>query len=234
MERFFNNILLFSVCYFAVLVLDLSFMIFSQMGFLRLVTKPALIILLIGFYASNDDESSSSDFVFTIMALGFFMLANIMTYFKTEYMVIMAASICFILGKVFYICRFSNQRDFNVVQFLPFLAFYLIYMFVVLNLTIDNLGSSLIPILIFLFITLLTVQFAFLRKGAASKSSYQLVLFGIFFLLTADTLSVLSGFYKYWPQERYITMIIYGFAQYLIIMGLVCEKREANDQQYVR
>ncbi len=233
MGRIFNNIKYFSVCYFMVLTLDLIFMVFKDIEFLRLVTKPSLILLLIAFYASNDNESTSYNFVFTILALGFFLLANVMTYFHKEYLLIMAASICFILGKVFYIFRFSNNRDFNIVHFLPFLALYLFYMFIVLNLTLDNLGSSLIPVLIFLFVTLLAVQFAFLRRGAVSKGSYQLVIFGIFFLLTADTLSVLSGFYAYWPYERFVTMIIYTISQYLIVMGLVKERKEAKNYHYV-
>lgn len=232
MDTFLKNILVFSISYFMVLGLDLIFMINSQIEFLRLITKPALIALLIGFYTSNDVKSASSDFVFTILALGFFMLANVMTYFKTEYIIVMAASICFILGKVFYICRFSNQRDFNVVRFLPFLVFYLLYMFGILNLTLENLGSSLIPILIFLFITLLTVQFALLRRGAVSKGSYQLVLIGVSCFLAADTMSVLGGFYKYWPNGRYMTMIAYGISQYLIVMGLVKEQLEAKDHLY--
>ncbi|WP_026753547.1 lysoplasmalogenase family protein [Sediminibacter sp. Hel_I_10] len=226
MQRIFNNILKFSICYFSIVMIDLVFMTFSELEILRLVTKPALMLLLIFFYTLNDNESTSNNFVFTILALSFFLLANVMTYFKTEPIVLVAGSIFFILGKVCYVCRFSNNRDFNILQFLPFLAFYLLYMFSILNLTLDNLGSSLIPVLLFLFVTLLLVQFAFLRKEEVSKSSYILVMIGVFSFLLADTLSILGSFYKYWFYERFITMFVYASAQYMIIMGLVKEKIE--------
>ena len=226
MQGLFNNILGFSIGYFAVMALDMFFMFVEPFEYLRFLTKPALIFLLIIYYASNDQESISKDFVFTVVALSFFLLANLATLFHTEPLLLIAASVFFILGKVFYIFRFSNSMDFDILNFFPFLALYLIYMFVILNLTLDNLGSSLIPVLLFLFVTLLAVQFAFLRKGMVSKASYQLVIFGIFVFAAADTLSILGSFYKYWPWARFIIMVAYAIAQYLIIMGLVKEKRE--------
>ncbi|MEM6517185.1 MAG: lysoplasmalogenase family protein [Bacteroidota bacterium] len=232
MQKAFNNILFFSLCYFSIMALDLSFMIFSDLESFRLGTKPSLIILLIIYYASNDNESISRDFLYTILALAFFMLANIATYFYLEPLVLVAASAFFILGKVFYVFRFSNKNLFDIINFLPFLGFYLLYIFIILKLTLDNLGSSLIPILLFLFVTLLALQFAFLRKGAVSKLSYNLVIIGMFSFVIADTLSVLASFYKYWPWEKYFTMVLYALAQYLIIMGLVKEKKEAKDSGY--
>lgn len=224
MQHIFNNILKFSICYFSVVMLDLVFMTFSDFTILRLITKPSLMLLLIFYYALNDDESTSYNFVFTVLALSFFLLANTMTYFKTESIILIAASIFFILGKVCYIVRFSNSRDFSIIQFLPFLIFYLLYMFIILNLTLDDLGSSFISVLLFLFVTLLLVQFAFLRKEEVSKSSYTFVMIGVFSFLLADTVSILGSFYKYWFYERFVTMFIYASAQYIIIMGLANEK----------
>lgn len=223
---------MFSVLYFSVMGMDLVVMFIPDVEFLRLFTKPSLLLLLILYYSSNDDESVSKDFVFTILALSFFLVANLATYFYQEPLLIMTASICFILGKIFYICRFSNGKGFNIVNFLPFLASYLLYIFVILNLTLDNLGSSLIPILLFLFVTYLAVQFALLRKGTVSKSSYQLVIFGMVTLMLSDTLSVLGAFHRYWPWERFLTMMFYATAQYLLVMGLVKEKKEPMDTRY--
>lgn len=208
------------------MAVDILIMFINNFEFLRFITKPAIILLLILYYASNDRESISKDFVFTVVALSFFLLANVATLLYKESLLLIAASVFFILGKVFYIFRFSNSRDFDIIKFLPFLGLYLIYMFIILNLTLDNLGSSLIPVFLFLFVTLLAVQFAFLRKGMVSKSSYQLVIYGMFIFATADTVSILGSFFKYWPWARFVTMIAYAMAQYLIIMGLVKEKRE--------
>lgn len=224
MRTLFVNILYFSLLYFAVVLLDLFAIYMVDLKMIRFFTKPLLIVLLIVFYASNDKESTSSKFVFLIIALGFFLLANVATLFRTEPMIIMSASIFFILGKLFYIFRFANRRDFDIVKFLPFVAFYLLYMFVVLSLTLDHLGSYLIPVLLFLFVSLMAMQFAFLRKNEVSEASYQLVIFGIFMMLFGDTIRVLDAFYFHWTYGSLSAMLLYAMSQYLIVMGLVKEK----------
>ncbi len=226
MKRVLNNVLHFAILYFAILFLDLSFMIWIDAELIRLTTKPVLIILLIAFYASNDNESSSNKFIFLILALSCFMLANIMTLFKAEPVVLMAGSLFFILAKMFYVFRFSNERDFKLVSSIPFVSLYLIYMFIILNLTMENLGDSLIPVLVFLFVTLIALQFAFLRKQAVNKRSYQLVMLGMLLLLVADTSAVLSNFYYRFTFQEVVTMFFYGLSQFLIILGLVHEKRD--------
>ena len=224
MKRVLNSVLNFSILYFSVLLLDLSFIIWSDIELMRIATKPLLIMLLMAFYASNDKESTSNKFIYLVLALSCFLLANIMTLFKAEPIVLMAGSLFFILAKVFYVCRFSNNRDFNLKSSIPFVALYLLYMFAVLNVTMENLGSSLIPILVFLFVTLIAVQFAFLRKYTVNNRSYVLVITGILLLLGADTSAVLSRFYYRFPYQEVVTMFLYGLSQFLIVLGLVHEK----------
>lgn len=226
MKRVFNNVLNFAILYFGILILDLFFMIWVDIEFIRLFTKPLLITSLIIFYASNDKESTSNKFIFLILALSFFLLANLMTLFKTEPVLLMAGSLFFILAKLFYVCRFSNNRDFNLLNALPLVVLYLIYMFTILNLTMDNLGPSLIPVLVFLFITLIALQFAFLRRHAVNKKSFQLVIVGMLLLLVADTSAVLSKFYYRFPYQEIGTMLIYGLSQFLIVLGLIHEKKD--------
>lgn len=225
MKRVLNNVLNFSILYFSVLILDLLFML-SDIELIRISTKPLLIILLMAFYASNDKESTSNKFMFLVLALSCFLLANIMTLFKTEPIVLMAGSLFFILAKVFYTFRFSNSRDFNLRSSIPFVALYLLYMFTILDLTMENLGASLIPVLVFLFVTLMAVQFAFLRKNTVNNRSYVLVIVGILLLLGADTSAVLSRFYHRLPYQEFATMFLYGLSQFLIVLGLVHEKKE--------
>lgn len=232
MKRLLNNVLNFSILYFSMLLLDLLFIARIDSDYIRLITKPLLIILLIAFYASNDEESTSNKFIYLILALACFLLANIMTLFKSEPLVLMAGSLFFILAKVLYVCRFSNNKDFKLKSSIPFVALYLLYMFVILNLTMDNLGASLIPVLVFLFVTLIAIQFAFLRKYAVNKRSYQLVIIGMLLLLVADTSSVLSNFYYRLPYQEVGTMFFYGLSQFLIVLGLVREKRDKQLQAF--
>lgn len=233
MKNVFTNILTFSVLYFAIALLDLSAVYLADLKFLNYLAKPLLIVLLIGFYASNDDKSSSSKFVFLIIALGFFLLAVVATLFNDS-MVLTAALVFFILGKLFYIFRFSNQRVFKPIRFLAFIAFYLLYLFVILYLTLDQLGSYLIPVSLFLFVSLMVVQFAFLRKNEVSDSSYQLVIIGVFLMFIGDTIAISRAFYFNWIYMKELIFILYIISQYLIVMGLVKEKVDSTRVNYTK
>tara|TARA_B100000809_G_C15030660_1_gene491827 strand:- start:80 stop:772 length:693 start_codon:yes stop_codon:yes gene_type:complete len=226
MKRFFGSVLKFSIVYFSLLSLDLAIIISSDYQLWRLVTMPILAILLIVFYIYNDKLAKPMKFASMVIALFWFFLANVSISFREEPIILIMISVFFILGSIFYIFRFSNTGDFNLIRLLPTVVLYLIYMFVILQLTIDNLGDLLLPIFIFLFVTLLTVQFALLRKGEVAKVSYRLVIIGMLLLLMSHTSAVLSTFYKAFAHQDELTMLLYSVAQYLIVIGVVNEKKD--------
>lgn len=163
-----------------------------------------------------------------VIALFCFLLANIMVLLRAQPIALILMSIFFILGNIFYIFRFSNNRDFNIIRLLPTMCLYFIYMLVILQLTLDKLGSMLIPVFIFLFVTLLTVQFALLRKGVVTKESYRLVIIGMVLLLMSHTSAVLSTFYYRFPYQDVVTMLIYAISQYIVVIGIIREKRQSK------
>ncbi|TXE20023.1 hypothetical protein ES692_01825 [Psychroserpens burtonensis] len=225
MKRFFNSTLKFSLVYFSLLLLDLFLIVWGRNELWRLVTMPVMALLLIVFYIYNDKSARPWKFTFMVIALSWFLFANIAVLFRNEAIMLILVSVFFILGNIFYILRFANNRDFDFIRLLPILALYLIYMFVILQLTLDNLGDLLIPIFIFLFVTLLTIQFALLRKSAVTKNSYYVVIIGMVFLLMSHTSAVLSVFYKTFDNQDVLTMLLYSIAQYLIVIGVVNEKK---------
>lgn len=225
MKRFFNSTLKFSLVYFSLLLLDLLIIVWGSNELWRLGTMPVIALLLIVFYIYNDKSAQPWKFAFMVIALSWFLLANIAVLFRNEPIMLILISVFFILGNVFYILRFSNNRDFDFIRLLPILALYLIYMFVILQLTQDRLGDLLIPIFIFLFVTLLTIQFALLRKSAVTKNSYYMVIIGLLFLLMSHTSAVLSVFYKTFDNQDVLTMLLYSIAQFLIVIGVVNEKK---------
>jgi hypothetical protein len=225
MKRFFNSTLKFSLVYFSLLLLDLLIIVWGSNELWRLGTMPVIALLLIVFYIYNDKSARPWKFAFMVIALSWFLLANIAVLFRNESIMLILISVFFILGNVFYILIFSNNRDFDFIRLLPILALYLIYMFVILQLTQDRLGDLLIPIFIFLFVTLLTIQFALLRKSAVTKNSYYLVITGMLVLLMSHTSAVLSVFYKTFDNQDVLTMLLYSIAQFLIVIGVINEKK---------
>ncbi|MFT4612083.1 MAG: putative membrane protein YhhN [Glaciecola sp.] len=101
-------------------------------------------------------------------------------------------------------------------------------MCVILQLTIDNLGDFLLPVFIFLFVTLLSVEFALLRKGEVPKESYRLVIIGMSLPLMSHISAVLSVFYKAFSNQDVLTMLLYSIAQYLTVIGVVNEKKDVT------
>ncbi|WP_197052665.1 lysoplasmalogenase family protein [Psychroserpens sp. Hel_I_66] len=181
------------------------------------------MLILILFYVVNERKSKRLKYLFTLLGLFCFFIANSIMLFKTGITILYVGSLFFIIGKIFYACRFSNNSDFDLSFVFPLVGIYLIYMFIILNLTMENMGDFLIPILIFLFVTLLAFQFALLRKKAVNKQSYLLVIIGMLLFLIADTSSVLSSFYHHFTNQDIFTMFFYGVAQYLIVLGLLRE-----------
>ncbi len=138
----------------------------------------------------------------------------------------------FVLGKLFYALRFSNQKDFKLYMLLPFLVISFGYMVFIMDLIYDKLGDFFIPVMVYLFACLIVALFAFLRKGEVNIKSYILVIIGIGFTILSDTISVLQEFYQSDIAYHKITiMLFYGISQYFIVLGVV---REYNDAVFTK
>lgn len=88
-----------------------------------------------------------------------------------------------------------------------------------------------IPVLLFLFLTMIIIQFVFLRKSEVDYQSYLLVGFGILFSVIAETLAILDIFYsKKFLEESVILLVLYSVSHYLVILGLVTEKIQVNSE----
>ena len=228
-----KNKLYFSVLYFSILIIDIIVKLGLDTIPFRFITKPLIVISLVLFYWINAKENSKKKFVFMILALFFFLLGDIFLIFKDVSFLFSLGMLGFILGKLFYTFRFSNQNDFKLVRLLPIVVFCFVYIFVVLNIIYDNLGKYFFPVLIYLFVAMLTLQFAYLRKSGVDTKSYLTVGIGILFSVMADSIAVLAQFYHNNFFYDYITVILfYGISQYLIVMGIIEEKNKIENSLY--
>lgn len=227
MPILFKNIYIFSVLFFTLLVIDIYIKLNFESFPLRYISKSLLMILIIAFYIINNQESSKMKFRFMLSALAFFFIGDIFMILYESQLIYIIGIFCFILGKTFYVFRFSNQRDFNLLRLLPFLVMCFIYMSVLLSLTYDNLKAFFYPVLIYLFIAMIVILFALLRKNEVSAKSYYLVLVGVFFSALSDSITVLQTFYNENIAYHSITiMLFYGLSQYFIVRGIVTETND--------
>lgn len=224
MSKIFSNTLIFTLLYFAVLLLDILVKI-SVVEFLsRYIIKPLIVILLIVFYLINFKDKRDNNFYYIMIALGAFLIGDIVlidTYSGFMYIIGM---LLFTIGKLFYAMRFSNTRDFKISRLVPFLIVCFGYTLWIMNLIYDNLGDFFIPTLIYLFITILLLLLSFLRKNDVNDLSYYLVFVGVLFSVVYDSITAISSFYNPdLPYQEITIMLFYGISQYFIVLGIVKE-----------
>jgi len=224
-----KNKLFFSILYFCLLLIDIVVKLNFETIPFRLITKPLVIISLVLFYIFNNTETSKKKHYFMMLALFFFLIGDMFLIFEEYALFFSLGLFSFVLGKLFYAFRFSNQRDFKLVRLIPVLSFCFIYMFILLNIVYDNLGKYFFPVLIYLFTTMIVVQFVYLRKGEVNYKSYLLVGIGVLFSVLADSVAVLKTFYiSGLFFEKVTIMLFYGISQFLIVYGII--KEEVNTQ----
>lgn len=236
--KLFKNTKLFSIVFFIFLLTDILIKVYLEVYPYRYISKPTIILLLTGFYFSNQLELNSKKNRYTIVALFFFLLGDIFFINTTIDKPVMITMLFYGIGKIFYSLRFSNTKDFKIKELMPLVVISFIFIWIIYSVVYDNLGEYLIPMLIYVFITLLMTQIAFLRKKAVDYKSFLLVFLGILMILGPETVMALKMFYSNIAFQDVIIMAGYGIGQYLIIIGitkeiLVTENEEILDSNFL-
>lgn len=226
MTGILKNTFYFTILFFSILTIDIVVKLNFEAFPYRFVSKALVMSSLIVFYLINQNEPIKKRFQFMSLALSCFLLGDFFLILYENTTLYIIGMLCFILGKLFYVFRFSNQKDFNMIRLIPFLALCFIYMFVLMKLVYSNLSVFFIPVMIYIFSSLLVALFAFLRKVAVSYKSYVLVIIGVFFAVLSDSIGVLQSFYNENLAYHEITiMLFYGLSQYFIVVGIIEENK---------
>ncbi|AUP80806.1 lysoplasmalogenase [Flavivirga eckloniae] len=224
MRDFFRNIYLFSTLFFLALITDILIKLNSEILAYRLISKSSVIVLLLIYYLINNKEHIKQKRIFTICALLFFWIGDIFIIKYTQEPYFIFSLFSYIIGKTFYIFRFSNKRDFSISKLFPFLAPFFLYMVWVFVLIHKNLDDYFFIILLYFFVAITTIIFAYLRKNEVNPLSYSCVLIGIVFSALSDSITGLEAFYDQDIAYSLVTtMLFYGISQYFIVVGLVKE-----------
>lgn len=186
----------------------------------RFFTKPLILIVLALYYFANKKSRLKID-GFLVIGLLLFLAGDIFLMLYQVQLLYIFGLICFVFGKLFYCKRFSNNRDFDLTKLIPFLIIIFVYLVIIFIYVYDNLGNFFFPTLLYIFASTLLALFAFLRQGHVNKQSYYLVMIGVFFCISSDSIALLQSFYN--PDLAYheiTTMLCYGLFQYFVILGL--------------
>lgn len=223
--RLFKNKLLFSVVYFSILILYIYVKFNTNENYIRVFTKSFLIIALLIFIWVNSVDKSSNKFKFLNLALMASLVGDVLIVFKNDPICFLVAMLFFMIAKIFYIFRFSGDRDFKISNLFPVLAFCFFYIVAIFNIVFKNLGEYLIPVLIYLLFVSIEFLFAYLRKVEVNFKSFIIVVIGVLFSIGYNSIALLSKFYEDDFLYNRITIVsCYAVSQYLIVYGLVTEK----------
>lgn len=236
MNKYFTSRILtdttyFTIAFFSLLALDLLVKFQLEAMPYRYISKTLLIGLLIGYYIKNQKEAIRKNFWLMITALSCFMIGDWLLIITNNIKVFTSGVVFFILGKVFYAIRFSNQRDFKLSRLIPFLFCCFLYILWIMNLIYDNLHDLFFPTLIYFFVVVISLQLAFLRKDDVNKLSYILVFIGVIASVASDSITALKVFYMpNFAHEKVTIMLFYGISQYLIVIGITREIKQPEDE----
>jgi len=231
MSFIFKNTLRFTILYLFLYVLDSFFKNNEALYSYRYFTKLALGITLLVFYLFKTKQKDISKKRLVIYALSLFIIGDVffITGNSGEMTHFVFAAFLFIGAKICYSIRFLNSKDFKISKLIPFLILGFAYMTIITDLVYNNLGHYFFPFLIYLFVVLLLMQFAYLRKPEVNIISFWLVIIGVVAFMIADSINILKMFYNPLIAYNKITvMFFYSLAQYLIVLGILKETNNKN------
>lgn len=211
-----NRVQFFTILFFLVSTLDVISVILN-LEWIRFVFKPLIIPSLMSLYYFSADKMNK----WYAIALIFSFLGDVLLLDKFNYFLFGVGS--FLITQILFIKIIIGQLnksslDRKIIAVLPFLAFYVILMYKLME-TLDKflfpVGLYGITISIFGMVSFLN----YLLDKRSTTSKY--LLFGAIIFIASDTMIALNKFYE--PQEYYAVaiMITYIMAQYLIFKFMV-------------
>jgi hypothetical protein len=207
------------------LFIDVYIKIYSNNLNYRFLSKPLVLMSLIAYYYFNKKNKNEKVEQHVLLALLFFLLGDfmILNYLNSFFLVL--SMLFFTVGKVFFCLKFKNKEDFEFSRLLPFSLVIYIFITFIISIVYKNLNGFLIPGLITLFISLLMLNLAYLRKGKFSTLSYVCVLLGCMLFLLVESVNAVNTFNKNLPFPAFLIMLFYGTSMYLIVFGIVNERK---------
>jgi uncharacterized membrane protein YhhN len=193
------------------------------------LVKPLLMIWIAVYYYIITREFRKSLFIYLAFFFSWTGDMFLMVAGSNE-MLFYAGVGGFFLAQLSYIKSFLNvispgNRGFVAVN--PLISFpFLIYAVIVLYIVLGGMKGVMIPIIIIYALSLISMSVAALnRKNLVSQASFRLVFIGSLFFVISDSMLALNKFYVDIPRSSFLIMLTYFVAQYLIMMGLIKEKR---------
>ena len=211
----------FTVIYCLNLLLVLICNQVERLSTLHYFVKPLLLMSLMVFFFKQCIEFKKLTRQLMMLALFFSLSGDVLLMFsKQKPLFFILGLIAFLWANVMYTFVFLKQRDASKKAFL-FIIVLLVYAAGLYYLLQDGLGKMCLPVLAYMLVILTMATTAYLRKENKENQTYKLVFIGALLFLISDSLLSLNLFYKPIPLANVSIMLTYGFAQFLIVLGIL-------------
>ncbi|CAI8236056.1 MAG: Uncharacterised protein [SAR116 cluster bacterium] len=218
--RLKNRHLQFFICFGGVLLTD-ALLSHYQISSWRYLSKPLIVLSLIGYFWTYKKELSKPLFQWGLCALLFSLAGDVFLMFTHMSAHFFTAGLgAFLLAHVFYILLFVRQRNKKLP--IPWLQGGLLLCYAVLMgfLVLDQTGDLKIPVLVYITVITAMAFSSLMRKGNMTAVAYGSGVLGARFFLASDSLLALSMFRDQFPDLGFLVMISYGLAQALMVYSL--------------
>ncbi|MCH2196368.1 lysoplasmalogenase [Kordia sp.] len=212
---------LFLIIFIIITILELFFGSFEEYIYLHYFTKPAIVVSLLVFFVSNSKHLPTFIKRFTILALFFSLLGDVLLMFVANAETFFIAGlVSFLIAHIMYILVFLRNRN-TKMNSTPFILLLLLYATGLFWLIKDGLGDLLIPVLVYMSVILTMATTAFSQKGMILHAGYVYVFVGAIFFMLSDSLLAINKFHNELPLSNVSIMATYALAQILIVLGIL-------------
>ncbi len=219
----------FLIIFICILITDIIFSnVFSLLKY-RYISKQLLTTTLFIHFYYNSAALLKRDRVLVFFALLTSFIADFFIINDSNLVSLSIGMFMYILAKNAYAVVFSYRAKFNIDRLLPFLAVTLLYCITIIYFLYDGIGKLFVPVIIYIFSSLIVFKMAYLRYKRVSSKSYYFALFGAVFFIFSESILSLNIFYKPISHVNITVMLFYGLSQILTIKGII-EQNNSRDQ----
>lgn len=212
----------FLYSFFLSLAADLAANFFAYAA-VRYISKPLIIISLIGYFIFSNQLVHSRVKNFILAALILSLAGDILLLFDNQ------GSLFFILGlsaflatHIFYILSFNKIRqeervEGNLLLLLPAFVYYGSFIF----LLFPHLAGMKLPVIVYGFVIAVMLVAATHLMFIKNKKAGRLIAGGAMLFIVSDSLLAINKFYASFENAGVAIMLSYGLAQWLIVSGAI-------------
>jgi uncharacterized membrane protein YhhN len=207
--------------------------LYTGIEWMERMTKPLLLVILIGYFLSGTKQVSSGLKKWVVAALLFSWIGdNLLMFVYADESFFVCGLAAFLIAHIFYGFFFHTIRVYEKIReklflFLLVFAYYTILMSVLS----PSLGSLKVPVRIYGVVICFVLMLAMHMLYLANKKAGVRMFTGALLFVISDSVLALDKFHRPFMEAGIIIMITYGLAQLLIVQGAIRYITADNGQQ---